>query len=107
MQGSGVGEAVIRRRLRVTGAVQGVGFRVTCARMARGLGLAGRVRNQVDGSVEVVVQGPPEAVAQVVAWCRHGPAGARVDAVEVAEAPPEDDLPAFAVVSCGGSGGGR
>jgi len=41
-----------------SGRVQGVGFRYTSHRIARGLGLQGYVRNLTDGSVEMFVQGP-------------------------------------------------
>lgn len=73
----------VRRRLRVTGAVQGVGFRAGCARAAEHAGVAGWVRNRADGSVEAVVEGDLGAVDRVEAWCRAGPRGGRVDHVEV------------------------
>ncbi len=87
----------VRRRLLVTGRVQGVGYRVSCARRARRSGLAGHVRNLDDGRVEVVLQGPPGAVAELVDWCRSGPASARVEAVAVSSEQPDDDAGPFAV----------
>ncbi len=93
------GEALICRRLRVTGVVQGVGYRLACARAARGLALAGHVRNLADGSVEVVAQGPPCAVGELISWCRRGPGAARVAGVVVTEERPQEDLRAFAVMS--------
>lgn len=51
------GEALIRRRYRYVGQVQGVGFRWTSQRIAGTLGLAGWVRNEDDGSVTLVLQG--------------------------------------------------
>jgi acylphosphatase len=66
---------------RVTGRVQGVGFRVTTARVGRELGVTGWVRNDSDGSVEVWAQGDVEAVDRFVRFLRVGPTGARVDAV--------------------------
>jgi acylphosphatase len=80
---------VIRRRLVVHGAVQGVGFRVSCAERARTRGVAGWVRNRGDGTVEIVVEGAREQVDALVAWCSDGPRGARVDGVEVVEEEPE------------------
>jgi len=44
------------------------------------------VRNRSDGSVEALVQGPPEAVAAVIAWARIGPRSAVVQSVEVEDA---------------------
>jgi acylphosphatase len=86
-----VSEGVVRRRVLVSGRVQGVGFRVSCARTARQAGVAGFVRNLPDGRVEAVFEGPPAAVEQMVAWCRRGPALARVARVEVREEPPLGD----------------
>lgn len=73
------------KRVLITGRVQGVGFRAACARAARQLGVAGEVRNLDDGRVEVVVTGPSPAVDQLVAWCRRGPRGARVERVAVTD----------------------
>ena len=76
-------------RLRITGAVQGVGYRIWTSRTAAGLGLRGWVRNRFDGSVEVLVTGAADAVAAMVEACRHGPRAARVAAVTVSDA--QDD----------------
>jgi acylphosphatase len=67
-----------RYRLRVTGVVQGVGFRWFTMRAARRLDLAGWVRNDVDGSVEVLVEGSESAVDRLVEELRRGPEGAAV-----------------------------
>ena len=77
-----------RTRIIVTGRVQGVGFRASCAREASRLGVAGSVRNRIDGSVEVVAEGDDEAVASLAEWCRVGPSYSRVQSIEmVTEAP--------------------
>lgn len=75
-------EEARRARVRVSGRVQGVWFRVETREMARSLGLSGWVRNLSDGSVEAVFQGKERAVNEAVEWCRHGPPGARVESVE-------------------------
>ena len=74
--------------VRVTGRVQGVGFRYWTAQQARELGLAGWVRNEPDGSVAALLGGSDEAVADMLARLRQGPRGAVVSdiAVEPAEA---------------------
>ena len=70
-------------RVRVTGRVQGVSFRYHAQQEAAGLGLTGWVRNEVDGSVELHLQGPQDAVDAMVEWCRQGPPAARVRDVAV------------------------
>lgn len=72
-----------RAHVRVTGLVQGVYFRAETQDRARSLGLSGWVRNTRDGAVEALFEGEDERVDVIVAWCRRGPAGARVDRVEI------------------------
>lgn len=79
----------IRRRVLVEGRVQGVFFRDTCRRQASAHGVAGWARNTADGRVEVVVEGPRQAVARMVDWCRTGPSQADVSHTEVHEEQPE------------------
>ena len=74
------------RHLRITGRVQGVGYRYHMAQEASRLGLAGWVRNRSDGSVEALVHGAPTAVQAFIDWAHQGPALARVDGVAVSEA---------------------
>ena len=75
-------------RARVSGQVQGVGFRWYCTEEAQRLGLVGRVSNLPDGDVKVLAQGPADAVSQLVAWLHHGSRWARVDDVRLTELPP-------------------
>ena len=70
-----------RHGFRVTGRVQGVGFRWWTQRTAQRLGLAGSVRNCADGSVEVHVVGDLEVVARFEAALHEGPPGSRVKRV--------------------------
>lgn len=73
----------VRRRVVISGRVQGVWFRQSCADQARARGVTGWVRNRGDGAVEAVLEGPEAAVEAVVAWCRMGPPHASVERVEV------------------------
>ena len=79
------GKDVVARRAVVRGLVQGVFFRDSCRTEADRCGLAGSAENRADGSVVVVLEGGPEAVATVLRWLREGPPGADVDEVEVTE----------------------
>jgi acylphosphatase len=80
----------------VTGLVQGVGYRESCVRVARALGICGWVRNRVDGSVEALAQGPAEALARLRAWMLAGPSLARVDGLELTpQLAPQEPLGRF------------
>ena len=81
---------MVKRRLRVAGRVQGVGFRYALQEEADRLGLAGWVRNRRDGSVEAMVQGASEAVEAITAWARRGPPGSRVSDLRVEDAGDEE-----------------
>lgn len=82
-------ESTIRRRVVVEGRVQGVFFRDSCQREAARAGVGGWVRNLDDGRVEVVVEGPPDAVERMVAWCRSGPSRADVTDAQAFEEEPQ------------------
>ncbi len=79
-------DEVQARRFVVRGRVQGVGFRWFVEREAHILGVAGWVRNNGDGSVEVLAQGTREQLTGLRSRLREGPRAARVDAVEETEA---------------------
>jgi acylphosphatase len=81
-------ETRVRRRVYVSGRVQGVWFRESCREEAHVAAVDGWVRNLGDGRVEVVLEGPRAAVDRVVAWCRRGPRRARIDHVEVVDEAP-------------------
>ncbi len=83
----------ITRHLRISGRVQGVGYRYSLCAEAQANGISGWVRNRRDGTVEAVLQGSPEAVERILAWVRRGPPGARVTAVEVRDAEGGFDRP--------------
>ena len=84
---------LVRKRLRITGRVQGVAFRASTVTAARTLGLAGWVSNGADGSVEAVAEGDEAGVAAFIRWCHHGPPAARVDYIEVTDEPVHRTLP--------------
>ena len=88
--------AVKRVRVTVTGRVQGVFFRASCADEARRRGLSGWVRNTPGGGVEAAFEGADDDVDALVAWCGTGPPSARVDRVEVAAEAPTGE-PGFRV----------
>jgi acylphosphatase len=77
------------RQVRITGSVQGVGYRAWVEHRARTQGLEGWVRNRRDGSVEALFAGPAEVVAEMIASCRRGPSLAQVEAVHEESASPE------------------
>lgn len=80
---------MIRRRVVVHGLVQGVFFRDTVRRRAHATNVAGWVRNNWDGTLEAVLEGEPDAVERLVAFCHEGPRGAQVERVDVSEEIPE------------------
>jgi acylphosphatase len=90
-------KAVEARRFFVRGRVQGVGFRWFVEREAHILGIAGWVRNNHDGSVEVLAQGTRDQLLGLHGRLREGPRAARVDAVEVSEASPVAGLSSFRI----------
>jgi acylphosphatase len=81
--------APIRRRIVVRGRVQGVAFRAYTQAQAERLGVAGWVCNRVDGAVEAAIEGAPDAVEALIAFCRRGPRFAEVSELAVSEEPPE------------------
>ncbi len=85
--------AKVRRHLYIGGQVQGVCFRATTCDRARMLGVTGWVRNLPDGRVEVLAEGNTDSVDALVAWCRRGPPGARVEGVDMTQ---EDYMGQFA-----------
>ena len=73
----------VRKRLLVSGRVQGVFFRDSCRREAGRLGVSGSATNLDDGRVEVIAEGDESAVSALIEWCREGPPHAEVRGVEV------------------------
>ena len=94
------------KRLEATvhGRVQGVGFRWFVVRRAEQLGLVGWVANEAQGTVQVVVEGPPEAVDTLAAALQSGPHGAIVDRVEAHNPEPTGEFSRFSIKPSGHSG---
>jgi acylphosphatase len=89
--------SAIRVRLVVHGSVQGVGFRFAACEAAAERSVTGWVRNLEDGSVEIVAQGSPDAVARMKTWAQRGPRYAAVDRVEIETLAAAADLHAFEI----------
>jgi acylphosphatase len=86
----------VRLRLQIHGRVQGVWFRDSVRRIATARGVSGWAENLPDGSVEAVLEGDPDAVGAVAAFCRQGPTNARVDHVDERDEP-ADGLTGFEI----------
>jgi len=88
---------IAARRYIVRGRVQGVGFRWFVEREAHLLGIAGWVRNNHDGSVEVLAQGTRDQLSGLHSRLREGPRASRVDNVEISDETPVDGLSSFRI----------
>jgi acylphosphatase len=78
---------ICRKRVLISGRVQGVGFRWYTLERAESLGLSGWVRNLPDRRVEAVFQGDESLVDDMVEWCRRGAPAAVVKGVTVEDEP--------------------
>ena len=79
-------------RLRITGSVQGVGYRLWASEEAKRRNLSGWVRNRSDGSVELLISGPDRAVQDMLGACTQGPESAVVTNIDIhneKDAPPD------------------
>lgn len=85
-------------KIRVSGRVQGVGFRFFTYQQAAKLGLAGYVRNLDNGDVELVAKGDDLIISKLIQWIEQGgPTSARITGIDVTEQPPQNDLTSFNV----------
>jgi acylphosphatase len=84
-------------RLVVHGSVQGVGFRFAACEAASECSVTGWVRNLPDGSVEIVAQGSPDAVARMTSWAQRGPRYAAVDRVQIETRAESSELDGFEI----------
>lgn len=83
--------AVLRRRFRIRGVVQGVGYRYFTVEMAERVGVTGWVANEPDGSVLVEAEGTPAAIDAFQDSLRSGPMRARVTGIEIDAVPVTGD----------------
>jgi acylphosphatase len=74
-------------RARITGRVQGVGFRAFVEQAAERIGVSGWVRNRRDGSVEAMIAGDASKVDEMLTMCWQGPPAAKVEGVSVEDVP--------------------
>jgi len=86
---------MVTRQIRVSGRVQGVGYRDALCEQAERLGVRGWVRNRTDGTVEALLQGSDDSVKRLIDWARRGAPGARVAGLEESEASGADLVPGF------------
>ena len=96
----------MKRRLEavVRGDVQGVGFRWFVRRQAARLSVTGWVANEPDGTVRIVAEGSPAALARLLGHLRSGPPGAIVRAVDERWLPTDGTFDAFQIRAGGHSG---
>jgi acylphosphatase len=88
-----------RLSARITGRVQGVGFRWWVRRHADSLGLSGWVMNDNDErAVELVAEGPPQALDELERLVRRGPPGAMVESFERRRDPASGEFDGFGIV---------
>ncbi|MGY3054647.1 acylphosphatase [Pedobacter sp. UYEF25] len=72
-------------KITIKGKVQGVFFRLSTKAVANQMGINGFVRNEKDGSVYIEAEGESFMLHELVAWCKEGPDGAKVEEVELVE----------------------
>ncbi len=75
-------------KVRITGRVQGVGFRWNTANEARTRGITGIIRNLSDGSVYIEAEGAREQLDSFMEWCKRGPGLSRIKTVDIDSFPP-------------------
>lgn len=87
-----------RVQITVHGLVHGVFFRYNTKKIAISLGLKGFVRNNEDGTVEIVAQGPSDKIKELIEFCKKGPEAAKVSKIDVKFENPKNDFNSFEVI---------
>lgn len=85
-------------RLTVHGRVQGVGFRYYVKTVGDRLDLVGRVKNNPDDSVGILVEGEEKLVNEFLEYCKKGPAAAKVDKIDVSEEKSSKKFKSFEII---------
>lgn len=91
--------SIVRKRVVISGRVQGVAFRAYTKRAAAKVNATGWVRNLPDGNVEAVFEGSQEAVSSLLLWCKKGSPFGRVDQVTVYDESPTGEFRDFRIGS--------
>lgn len=71
--------------IKITGKVQGVGFRFTTKVVADQMGVRGMIKNEKDGSVYLEAEGDEMLLEVFLEWCNEGPDRSQIENVEVTE----------------------
>jgi acylphosphatase len=87
-----------RIKIKISGIVQGVGFRNFVLWHARKLGLKGYVKNLSDGCVEAVFEGDKNLIEKMIEMCRRGPPSAKVDNLEIIEEKFKNEFESFKIL---------
>lgn len=91
------GTPIVARKYRISGRVQGVGFRYFAERAAAQLGLRGYVKNCWDGSVEVYAIGDPASLEELKRRLAQGPGSAVVTGIVESDEPVNRRYTAFVI----------
>lgn len=98
MSGDNNGAPLVQAKVRISGKVQGVYFRVSTQKVAEQLGITGWVCNLPDGDVQALFEGPKNAVEKIVSWCHQGPERAQVQNVNVEWGPYTGQFDRFSIL---------
>ena len=81
-------EEKLHYRIKISGQVQGVGFRWNAAHQAKKFGINGFARNAPDGSLYIEAEGSEDQLGKFVEWCKRGPRSAMVESLNFDSLPP-------------------
>ncbi len=89
---------MVQYEIRITGRVQGVGYRQYVLEKARQLGVTGWVKNTINGDVQVVVKGKKTDVDTLIDFLRIGTSMSRVDNVSIFRMQDLSEFPQFEIL---------